>query len=296
MTAAPTLPLFDAAEQESPCVVCGEPLPEDRHPLRLYHPGCAERLRGAQRRARYNATSVEHELAREVLALGDCEWCGKPLHRLGRSDSRRVDQRVHAYCLRNRDRAARQQAARERLAEAQRRPCVVCAEPLGSDVRLRGHQRLVHEACRTTFDRAHNRARVNGTTFAEEVARDLAGDFACHVCGNRVGHGLQDYCADCTASGAAKVYRRARHKYRTDHETAAQVAQSKSCAICNRDLDRNKTLDKQGADAPHIDHCHRTGRVRGLLCGMCNKGLGHFEDDPARLRAAADYLDLHTGR
>jgi len=54
------------------------------------------------------------------------------------------------------------------------------------------------------------------------------------------------------------------------------------CAICH------------AAPAQHVDHDHATGKVRALLCFNCNGGLGQFKDDPAVLRAAAEYVRFHS--
>ena len=43
--------------------------------------------------------------------------------------------------------------------------------------------------------------------------------------------------------------------------------------------------------APVVDHCHRTGRVRSILCNRCNRALGFFHEDAALLRALADYIE-----
>lgn len=43
-----------------------------------------------------------------------------------------------------------------------------------------------------------------------------------------------------------------------------------------------------------VDHCHKTSKVRGLLCHDCNKGLGNFSDNPALLDKAASYLRSTT--
>lgn len=40
-----------------------------------------------------------------------------------------------------------------------------------------------------------------------------------------------------------------------------------------------------------VDHCHRTGKIRGLLCSKCNLGLGHFDDDIIKIEEAIKYLN-----
>jgi hypothetical protein len=65
-------------------------------------------------------------------------------------------------------------------------------------------------------------------------------------------------------------------------------AQAGLCAICQRP-ERQMRNDKLKWLA--VDHCHDSNVVRGLLCSDCNRGLGTFGDDPARLRAAADYIE-----
>ncbi|WP_338120071.1 endonuclease VII domain-containing protein [Streptomyces sporangiiformans] len=45
------------------------------------------------------------------------------------------------------------------------------------------------------------------------------------------------------------------------------------------------------APAIHVDHCHETGRVPGVLCFNCNSAIGKLGDDPDAVRRAAAYLE-----
>jgi hypothetical protein len=60
-------------------------------------------------------------------------------------------------------------------------------------------------------------------------------------------------------------------------------AQDGKCAVCRDGIPR---IGK----GRHLDHCHATNRIRGILCLGCNHGLGNFRDRPDALVAAASYL------
>ena len=106
--------------------------------------------------------------------------------------------------------------------------------------------------------------------------------------------------ACCRVVAAARAARRSpeekrdrwlRRVYGIGHaEYAAMLAsQGGRCAICGSGDSRDSRFGWF-----HIDHDHSTGRIRALLCGPCNIGLGHFDDSPDRLLAAAAYLLQHA--
>jgi hypothetical protein len=64
--------------------------------------------------------------------------------------------------------------------------------------------------------------------------------------------------------------------------------QGHKCAIC-----KTEGAGRSGAQRLAVDHDHKTGATRGLLCHRCNIGLGHFFDTPELIRNALKYLQKH---
>ncbi|MFE1789575.1 endonuclease VII domain-containing protein [Streptomyces sp. NPDC059525] len=94
--------------------------------------------------------------------------------------------------------------------------------------------------------------------------------------------GLSTRCKACRA-----IESRAAHLKRAYGMTEAErdemvAAQGGLCCICLK------------APAVHVDHCHETGRVRGVLCFNCNSAIGKLGDDPDTLRRAISYLEGHA--
>jgi hypothetical protein len=65
--------------------------------------------------------------------------------------------------------------------------------------------------------------------------------------------------------------------------------QNYSCAICESKT--NKTTGDREFWNFSVDHCHDSGKVRGILCNNCNRALGLFQDNPELLKKAANYVE-----
>lgn len=99
----------------------------------------------------------------------------------------------------------------------------------------------------------------------------------------RIKSGYRSGCAFCCSEYKYKK------RYNISHAEYIQMLQlqNNKCQICNKlDIDcQYKKLN--------IDHCHKTGKVRGLLCNACNQAIGYLKDNSELARRAAIYLDYY---
>ena len=148
---------------------------------------------------------------------------------------------------------------------------------------------------------------------AEAIRKNLSRYFTGKPCknGHTAARRVSDYsCTECSQEASARYLSRNTEKHRertrewrkANPEAWAEIKrradlkmlyglstkefkamleqQGNACAICQEPF----------KSTPHVDHCHTTGKVRGLLCGSCNTGIGLLGDDPLRLERAVAYL------
>jgi hypothetical protein len=146
--------------------------------------------------------------------------------------------------------------------------CVECGASLAG---LRADARYCSERCR--------HLKHVGPGVRPRTALPNTG--SCHGCGTPL-TGKKVHARWCGAARCRNLW----HLYKiTATEVDAFLSQQGGgCAICG-------TTDWGNGGTPAVDHCHGSGRVRGILCVHCNAAIGQVNDDPARLRAAAEYLE-----
>ena len=113
---------------------------------------------------------------------------------------------------------------------------------------------------------------------------------------NKLGrYGLHHYCKSCNSIQKKSSYNYSKSKKRgliLNYNLTIEelenlfINQDKRCKICNN---KYSSVSKHGG--LYIDHCHSTGKVRGLLCIKCNILLGTSNDDVLILESAINYIN-----
>lgn len=95
---------------------------------------------------------------------------------------------------------------------------------------------------------------------------------------NKKRNGLDSWCRACRSTYRNGINRGKFRDVISDADLLHIKTTTHECVIC-------------GDDGPLVvDHDHKSGQIRGLLCNHCNRGLGHFRDDPDLLEFARIYL------
>ncbi|MEV6173738.1 endonuclease VII domain-containing protein [Streptomyces sp. NPDC051954] len=131
-------------------------------------------------------------------------------------------------------------------------------EALGKPVRERVDVPPGHKLCRTCGEvKSHSEWHRNAT----------ASD------------GLSTRCKACRAVQGRQGHLKRQYGLTEGELDELIASQGGVCCICLSAL------------PAHVDHCHQTGRVRGVLCFSCNAALGQFKDRPDVIRRAATYVE-----
>jgi len=140
--------------------------------------------------------------------------------------------------------------------------------------RGRGTQDKLCRGCKTTKPRSDFGARPNGFSRSQ-----------CKACEVRNWKAWQ--AANPDKVKALNWQTNLRRWYGLTPEQYGQMlaAQGGQCAICKC------SPDESTHGRLFVDHSAETGRIRGLLCGNCNSGIGYLRHDRSRLNAAIAYLD-----
>ncbi len=152
--------------------------------------------------------------------------------------------------------------------------CIDCKRAAGRQADVRRQPQTHCSRCRKERTGAH-------PTYCPPCASAYRANRPCPHCGAaKTGpNGTKSpYCVPCY-----REHRLLKTYGITSAEFDAMLAdQGGVCAVGGGDGD---------AKMWHVDHCHDTGRVRGILCALCNRGIGHFRESAKLLRLAADYLE-----
>ncbi|WP_130339633.1 endonuclease VII domain-containing protein [Streptomyces sp. BK022] len=145
--------------------------------------------------------------------------------------------------------------------------------------------------CVAKYSASHYRRRREATGKPVRESVDVpSGRKLCRACGEVKPHsewhrnasasdGLSTRCRSCRAAYGRQDHLKRNYGLSESERDALIASQGGVCCIC------------LSAPPAHVDHCHETGRVRGVLCFSCNAALGQLRDRPDAIRRAAAYVE-----
>ncbi|MFG3048454.1 endonuclease VII domain-containing protein [Streptomyces sp. NPDC048202] len=145
--------------------------------------------------------------------------------------------------------------------------------------------------CVAKYSASHYRRRREAMGKPVRESVDVpSGHKLCRACGEVKPHsewhrnasasdGLSTRCRACRAAYGRQDHLKRNYGLSESERDALIASQGGVCCIC------------LSAPPAHVDHCHETGRVRGVLCFSCNAALGQLRDRPDAIRRAAAYVE-----
>ena len=198
--------------------------------------------------------------------------------------------------------------------------CAKCgiSRPLSEYGKMARHEHKLSRTCRPCIVKRQTEWTIRRIAAFDPSAIDMAALHRCAKCETEKAatdffiqadrkSGISRLCVECAREKDRNRYRSDLQKRREQAKWGAvkkkfgltreqwmekYKSQNGLCSICSEVMANHPTLrrEKRGAC---VDHNHRNGKVRDLLCNRCNQGLGLFRDNAVFLESAAAYLRRH---
>lgn len=125
--------------------------------------------------------------------------------------------------------------------------------------------------------------RKERSKFYKDSARNDGITAYCKDCKLKINNNWRENNPEEMKQSQRRTRRKSTYGVSSEDYDKMLIDQNNECAICH------KTIGYEAS----VDHNHDTGQVRGLLCNVCNTGIGMLQDSPSILRAAAEYLEKY---
>jgi hypothetical protein len=175
--------------------------------------------------------------------------------------------------------------------------CIYCKEiKLASEfhshnytTRTGKNSRRLMSACKECKGRYTKVWRIENKDHVEEVTRDWRERNKAQIVERNKAY--NEFNKERMLNWGRKYWLRKGYGLTLEQYNEMVARQDGKCLICQ---DKPHLVGNKRQKTLHVDHCHDSGKIRGLLCHQCNCAIGLLKDDPARIRALLAYVETHA--